>query len=87
MIQKVNKNYSFSEEYFDEVCKNLLLDELKFCQKINYNYMILQNDINDKMRAILVDGLIDAHNKLNMNKKTLFQCVFNYRCLFVKLYY
>ena len=40
MIQKVNKNYSFSEEYFDEVCKNLLLDELKFCQKINYNYMI-----------------------------------------------
>ena len=76
MIQKVNKNYSFSEEYFDEVCKNLLLDELKFCQKINYNYMILQNDINNKMRAILVDWLIDAHNKLNMNKKTLFQCVF-----------
>ena len=38
--------------------------------------MILQNDINNKMRAILVDGLIDAHNKLNMNKKTLFQCVF-----------
>jgi len=38
--------------------------------------MTLQNDICDKMRAILVDWIIDVHNKLNMNKKTLFQCVF-----------
>ena len=76
MIQKVNQNYSFGKDYFDEVYKNLLLDELRFCQKINCNYMTLQNDICDKMRAILVDWIIDVHNKLNMNKKTLFQCVF-----------
>jgi cyclin B len=38
--------------------------------------MIFQKDINDKMRAILVDWLIDIHYKLNMKKKTLYQCVF-----------
>ena len=76
MIQKVSQNYSFGKDYFDEVYKNLLLDELRFYQKINCNYMTLQNEINDKMRAILVDWIIDVHNKLNMNKKTLFQSVF-----------
>ena len=38
--------------------------------------MTFQKDINYKMRAILVDWLIDAHFQLNMKKETLFQCVF-----------
>ena len=76
IAQKMNQKYSFSKDYFDEVYQNLLLDEQRFYQKINCNYMIFQKDINDKMRAILVDWLIDIHYKLNMKKKTLYQCVF-----------
>ena len=68
--------YSFGEEYFDEVYLNLLLDEKKFYKKINSNYMTLQKSINDKMRAILVDWLIDVHFRFNMKKKTLFNCIY-----------
>jgi cyclin B len=68
--------YSFGEEYFDEVYLNLLLDEKKFDKKINSNYMTLQKSINDKMRAILVDWLIDVHFRFDMKKKTLFNCVY-----------
>ena len=68
--------YSFGEEYFDEVYLNLLLDEKKFFKKINSNYMTLQKSINDKMRAILVDWLIDVHFRFDMKKKTLFNCIY-----------
>ena len=67
---------SFGEEYFDEVYLNLLLDEKKFYKKINSNYMTLQKSINDKMRAILVDWLIDVHFRFDMKKKTLFNCIY-----------
>ena len=73
---QMNLEYSFAKDYFDEVYQNLLLDELRFYKKINCNYMILQKEINEKMRAILVDWLIDIHFKLNLKKKTLFQCIF-----------
>ena len=73
---QMNQKYSFVKDYFDEVYQNLLLDELRFHQKINCNYMIFQKDINDKMRAILVDWIIDIHHKLNLKKKTLFHCIF-----------
>ena len=68
--------YSFGEEYLDEVYLNLLLDEKKFYKKINSNYMTLQKSINDKMRAILVDWLIDVHFRFDMKKKTLFNCIY-----------
>ena len=68
--------YSFGKEYFDEVYQNLLLDEQIFYQKINFNYLNNQNSINDKMRAILVDWLIDVHFRFNMKQKTLFHCIF-----------
>ena len=76
LVPKMSQKYSFSKDYFDEVYQNLLFDELRFYQMINPNYMNIQNDICDKMRSILIDWLIDIHNKLNLNKKTLYQCVF-----------
>ena len=68
--------YSFSEEYSDEVYLNLLLEEKKYYKNINCNYMTFQKSINDKMRAILVDWLIDVHFKFDMRKKTLFNCIY-----------
>ena len=73
---KTNKKYSYNKDYFDELYQNLLLDEHKFYQRINSNYMSFQKYINYKMRAILVDWLIDVHFQFDMKKKTLFQCVF-----------
>ena len=34
--------------------------------------MIHQTEINDKMRAILVDWLIEVHSKFKLRKETLF---------------
>jgi hypothetical protein len=37
-----------------------------------YGYMKRQKDINEKMRAILVDWLIEVHYKFKLNAETLF---------------
>lgn len=63
-----NAQPTFSQEYFDEIYENLLLDEARFNQKVNSNYMSFQKSINYKMRAILVDWIIDVHNRCNMKK-------------------
>ena len=80
-INKINKNlknnnYLFNIEYFDEIYTNLLLDEKKAKLKIKNYYLKKQTDINDQMRAILVDWLIEVHFRLNFKKKTLYQTIF-----------
>jgi hypothetical protein len=37
-----------------------------------FGYMKDQNDINEKMRAILVDWLVEVHSKYSMRTDTLF---------------
>ncbi len=37
-----------------------------------YGYMKRQKDINEKMRAILIDWLIEVHYKFKLNPDTLF---------------
>ena len=71
-----NIDYSFANEYFDEVYQNLLLDENKFYIRINNNYLSFQNSINYKMRAILVDWLMDVHYRCGMKSKTLHHCIY-----------
>ena len=68
--------YSYRKDYYDELYYNLILEEHRFYKKINSQYMNLQKSINSQMRGILVDWLIDIHNKCNLNKKTLFQCIY-----------
>ncbi len=41
----------------------------------NYGYMSVQNDINEKMRAILIDWLIEVHLKFKLLPETLFLTV------------
>jgi G2/mitotic-specific cyclin-B, other len=41
----------------------------------NIEAIFLQQDINSKMRLILVDWLIDVHAKFRMRGETLFLCV------------
>ncbi|KAJ7953214.1 Cyclin [Quillaja saponaria] len=42
---------------------------------VSPNYMAQQSDINEKMRAILIDWLIEVHDKFGLMKETLFLTV------------
>jgi cyclin B len=78
-IVKINKkkiNNNFKDEYLDEIYQNLILDEKLSNLKINCNYMKNQIYINDQMRAILVDWLIEVHQNFKFQRNTLFQTIY-----------
>ena len=66
---------SYIGEYLDEIYNNLLSDEkkLKYFPKIGY--MSWQEDINEQMRAILIDWLVEVHYRFRLKSETLFQTV------------
>lgn len=66
---------SFVGEYLDEIYNNLLSDEkeLKYSPKLGY--MEMQEDINEQMRAILIDWLVEVHYRFRLKSETLFQTV------------
>ena len=64
----------YTGEYLEEIFYNLLEEE-KEIKKPIYGYMSNQKDINEKMRAILIDWLIDIHYNFNLKKETLFQTI------------
>ncbi|XVF62280.1 hypothetical protein PTKIN_Ptkin08bG0204800 [Pterospermum kingtungense] len=45
------------------------------CGCVSPNYMAQQSDINEKMRAILIDWLIEVHDKFDLMGETLFLTV------------
>ena len=61
-----------AEEYIDDILDNLLKEEKESEMKIDNSYFNLQTDINSKMRAILIDWLIDVHLKFNFTQETLY---------------
>ena len=63
-------NLQFAEEYQEEIIPYLLSLEHK--KRINPNYMLKQNDINEKMRMILIDWLVEVHLKFKLLPETLF---------------
>ena len=69
------ENISFSGEYLNEIYSNLLKDEQNLCYKPKIGYMNDQNDINEQMRAILIDWLIEVHYRFRLKSETLFQTV------------
>ena len=64
------------EEYIDDILDNLLLEEKESVFNINPTYFQFQTDINNKMRAILIDWLIDVHLKFNFKQETLYITIF-----------
>ena len=65
---------SFSGEYINEIYSNLLVNEKNL--KPLYGYIQNQQDINEQMRAILIDWLIEVHYKFHLKDETLYQTVF-----------
>ena len=65
----------YNGDYINESYNNLLQEEYTMKIKPIYGYMTSQSDINIKMRAILVDWLIEMHEKFNFKSQTLYQTI------------
>ena len=69
-------NNQIPKDYINIIYYNLLKEEeLGINPMPDYTYMIRQNEINDKMRSILVDWIIEVHFKFNFTDETLFMTI------------
>ena len=66
----INSNPQDVEQYFDDICDEFKNYEEKYL--VNPDYMSKQIDINYKMRAILIDWLIDVHIKYKLRPQTMY---------------
>ncbi len=64
------KDIQFVEDYFEE-CFHFMMEQEEKNYKLQ-NYMSAQTDINEKMRGILLDWIIDLHHKFKMFPQTLY---------------
>ena len=78
-IKRYN-NIKYSEEYINDILDNLLKEEKEMKIIIDSNYFSFQSEINDKMRAILIDWLIDVHMRFNFKEETLFITIYIIDC-------
>ena len=65
-------------EYIKDIYEHLRQFEVKY--QPSANYMASQTDITDRMRAILVDWLIDVHLKFKLRHETV-RKVFHHCCI------
>ena len=70
------KNIQIPFEYLNDIYKNLLIEEKEgMIPKAEYNYMKNQNEINEQMRSILIDWILDVHFKFGFTDETLFMTI------------
>ena len=69
-------NVQIPKEYLNTIYYNLLVEEGQdITSKPVQSYMKKQKEINDQMRSILVDWIIDVHHKFGFTDETLFMTV------------
>ena len=64
------------DEYIYDILVNLFKEEKSMTNNINPNYFGYQKEINQSMRSILIDWLIDVHDKLNFKQETLYITIY-----------
>ena len=75
-ISKIKYNVQIPKEYMNKIYNNLLKEEDKgIVPALKYNYMKEQKEINEQMRSILIDWIIDVHFKFGFTDETLFMTV------------
>ena len=67
------KNPSYLGEYAVDIYNHLHQTESDFSAKAGY--MVVQENINEKMRSILIDWLVEVHHKFKLAEETLFLTV------------
>ena len=69
-------NVQIPKEYLNNIYYNLLEEEMiELKPKPVHTYMKTQKEINDQMRSILVDWIIDVHHKFGFTDETLFMTI------------
>ena len=69
-------NVQIPKDYLNTKYYNLLVEEgHEITSKPVHTYMKKQKEINDQMRSILVDWIIDVHHKFGFTDETLFMTV------------
>ena len=69
-------NVQIPKNYLNIIYYNLLKEEEKGINPMpDYTYLTRQKEINEKMRSILVDWLIDVHFKFGFTDETLFMTI------------
>ena len=70
-------NVQIPKEYLNVIYYNLLIEEYNNMKKFKpeYNYMNSQSEINEQMRSILIDWIIDVHGKFGFTDETLYMTV------------
>ena len=69
-------NVQIPKDYLNIIYYNLLKEEEKGINPMpDYTYLTRQKEINEKMRSILVDWLIDVHFKFGFTDETLFMTI------------
>ena len=71
------RNVQIPKEYLNTIYYNLLKEQFSNKKKFKpeYNYMNSQTEINEQMRSILVDWIIDVHGKFGFTDETLYMTV------------
>ena len=64
------------QEYINDILKNLIDEEKTILFEINPNYFYRQNEINQSMRSILIDWIIDVVNTFNYKDETLYTTIY-----------
>ena len=72
--KKIRHNLQRAKEYLEEIHLYLKSIESKGIAISNYMFLI-QTDINEKMRIILINWLIEVHFKFHLLNETLFICI------------
>ena len=69
-------NVQIPKDYLNIIYYNLLKEEDRgIIPMPDYTYLTRQTEINEKMRSILVDWLIDVHFKFGFTDETLFMTI------------
>lgn len=67
-----NANIQIPYEYLTDIFESLHYEEILFkCS----NYMEKQKDINEKMRAVVINWVIEVHHRFKLHPETLFLAV------------
>ena len=75
-ISKIPNNIQIPKEYMNILYFNLLKEEDEgIMPKPKYNYMKEQKEVNQHMRSVLIDWIIDVHFKFGFMDETLFMTV------------
>lgn len=73
-VKEELKNPQFVDEYQEEIWETLINEQNSFMPNPNYMNEI-QTDINDKMRLILLDWIIEVHLKYKLKPETFYLAV------------